>query len=242
MKNLQTKISLPWGLLIVVIVLGFGYAQLGWFNTSEYLLSVTAEEGAVIGPQDTNGCFDLTLKGADHVIWFSDRPERTAFSTDMPLLLSIWQEEFGTNPPNADLQLFRDGSDAVVILTLESTPVWNKDARTLIFEKACPIELASGSQVSEVEREDIIGSTFSKAVLFIDGVLQLGDIVFVRPTETGEDFVGPRDTIIRVGCRPVEVDYSNLPQPINGEVFYPIDPEIVCDGPIQRIEVDYGTQ
>jgi len=167
MKNFN---RLPWGLLIAVIVLVFGYMQLGWFNTSEYLLSVTAEEGAIIGQQDANGCFEVTLKGADHVIWFSDRPERSAFSTDIPSLLNIWQDEFGNNPPNADLQLFREGSDAIAILTLESTPVWDKDTRTLSFGKACPIVLAGENQTSKVESETIVGKTFSKAVIFIDGL------------------------------------------------------------------------
>jgi len=166
MKNLKTKKSLTWGLLILAGLVVFGYMQLGWFNkTFDYLISVTAEDGAVIGAQDTNGCFDLTLKGAEHVIWFSDRPERSAFSTDIPSLLNIWPEEFGTNPPNADLQLFRDDSDALAILTLKSTPVWDEGTRTLRFDKACPIELAGVNQTIS----NIVGNAFSKAVLFIDG-------------------------------------------------------------------------
>ncbi len=53
----KNRIFLVGGLLIVGI-LAFGYIQLGWFSgpTTKYLISVTSEGGAVVGPENEEGC------------------------------------------------------------------------------------------------------------------------------------------------------------------------------------------
>jgi len=156
---------------MLAVLLLFGYMQLGWFGggTSEYLISMTAEGGAVISPEDENGCFTVTLKDTESVVWFADRPERSAFRTHVDILVEGWADEFGSNPPNADLQLFQDDLGATVILTLESTPTWEENTRTVSFNKACPIELVDEDSTTEIKPTSIAGSTFSKATLFIDG-------------------------------------------------------------------------
>jgi len=170
MKNAKMKKSLIWGLLILVAIVAFGYVQSGRFSTAAYLVSVTAKDGVVIGAQDEDGCFAVTLKGADNVIWFSDRPERDAFSTGISPLVDNWLEEFGNNPPNADLQLFDEkGEDINMVLVLESAPTFGAYLHTLTFDKACPL-FSSGAN-SNLTTDNISGKTFSKAVLFIDDFL-----------------------------------------------------------------------
>jgi len=170
-KHLKNYLIL--GLLAMAGLLLFGYMQLGWFSTPNYLVSVTAEDGASIGPADEDGCFALTLKGADHVLWFTDRPERDAFSTGISPLLDVWQEEFGNNPPNANLQLFNeDGEGVSMILVLESAPTFGAYTHTVTFDKACP--LFSSGVNSDLTTENISGKNFSKAVLFIDDFLTAG--------------------------------------------------------------------
>ncbi len=166
-------------LLILVVILAFGYIQLGWFSgpTTKYLISVTAEGGAVVGPVNEEGCFELTLEDADHIVLFSVHPEHRAMRTHPSALLHIWPEEFAENPPNADLELFDDvRQDEIMIVTLESAPIWHRDTQTLTFKEVCPIPLAADDSFEEddlvivTDPEDILSGRFSKAVLFIDDV------------------------------------------------------------------------
>ncbi len=176
--NIKTN-HLLWGLLILVGILAFGYIQLGWFNGStKYLISVTAESGVVVGPENEEGCFELTLEDADHVVFFSDRPVRKAIRTHPNALVDIWPEEFAENPPNADLQLFdEDREDEIVIVVLESTPIWDEDTQTLTFKEVCPIALAADDSFEKddleivTDPEDILSDRFSKGALFIDDVV-----------------------------------------------------------------------
>ncbi len=101
MKMNTKRNNLLWGLLILVGILAFGCGP-----TTKYLISVTAEGGAVVGPVNEEGCFELTLEDADHIVFFSDRPERKATRTHPNALIDIWPESFTDSPPNADLQLF----------------------------------------------------------------------------------------------------------------------------------------
>ncbi len=166
-------------LLILVGILAFGYIQLGWFSgpTTKYLISVTSEGGAVVGLENEEGCFELTLEDADHIVLFSDRPERKAMRTHPSALLDIWLAEFAEDPPNADLQLFdADRQDEIVIVTLESTPIWDKDTQTLTFQDVCPVPLVADDSFKEddlsiaTSPETILSGRFSKAALFIDDV------------------------------------------------------------------------
>ncbi len=177
--NLNIKRNhLLWGLLILVVVgiLTFGYIQLGWFNGStSYLVSVTSEGGAVVGPVNEEGCFELTLEDADHIVFFSDRPERKATRTHPNALIDIWPEEFAESPPNADLELFdEDREDEIVIVVLESAPIWHEDTQTLIFKEVCPISLAADDSFEEddivivTDPEAVLSGRFSKGALFID--------------------------------------------------------------------------
>ncbi len=181
--NLNIKRNhLLWGLLILVGILAFWYIQLGWFSgpTTKYLISVTAEGGAVVGPENEEGCFELTLEDADHIVFFSDRPERKATRTHPNALVDIWPEEFAGNPPNADLELFdEDRGDEIVIVVLESTPIWDNDAQTLTFKEVCPIPLAADDSFEKddlaiiTDPEAILSGRFSKGALFIDDVLMV---------------------------------------------------------------------
>ncbi len=186
----KNRIFLVWGLLILVGILTFGYIQLGWFNgATTYLVSVTAEGGAVIGPVNEEGCFELTLEDADHVVFFSDRPVRKARRTHPNALVDIWPEEFAENPPNADLQLFdEDREDEVVIVVLESAPIWHEDTQALIFKDVCPIALAVDDSFEKddltivTDPEDILSGRFSKAALFIDDIFgDFGDTQVDKP-------------------------------------------------------------
>ncbi len=163
-------------LLILVGILTFGYIQLGWFSgPTKYLFSVTSEGGAVIGLENEEGCFELTLEDADHIVFFSVHPERKAMRLHPNDLLYIWSEDFVDNPPNADLQLFdEDRQDEVVIVTLESTPIWDEDTQTLTFKEVCPIALVADDSFEKddltivTSPETILSGRFSKAALFID--------------------------------------------------------------------------
>ncbi len=166
---------LLWGLLILGI-LAFGYIQLGWFNGStKYLISVTAEGGAGIGLENEEGCVELTLEDADHLIFFSIHPERKATRRHASILVDIWSELFAESSPNADLELFdEDREDEVVIVDLESAPIWDEDTQTLVFKEACPISVASDDSFKKddleiaTDPEAILSGRFSKAALFID--------------------------------------------------------------------------
>ncbi len=180
MKMNIKRNHLLWGLLILVLVgiLAFGYIQLGWFSESiKYIMSVTAEGGAVIGPVNEEGCFELTLEDADHLIFFSDRPVREATRTHPNVLVDIWPEEFTGNPPNADLELFdEDREDEIVIVVLESAPIWHNDTQTLTFKEVCTISLAADDSFEKddlaiiTDPEAVLSGRFSKAALFIDDV------------------------------------------------------------------------
>ncbi len=176
---------LLWGLLILVGILAFWYIQLGWFNGStSYLISVTAGGGAVVGPENEEGCFELTLEDADHLIFFSDRPERKATRTHPNALVDIWPEEFAESPPNADLELFdEDRGDEIVIVTLESAPIWYEDTQTLTFKEVCPLPLAADDSFEKddlaivTDPETILSGRFSRGALFIDDIDISGDFL-----------------------------------------------------------------
>jgi hypothetical protein len=166
-------------LIIVFILLAIIAFQFGLTKRPVYLITVTGEGGAVVGPMDEEGCFQLTLKDADHVVWFSDRPYREAWSSHTTDLVDIWEETFAGNPPNADLQLFSDDrSDEAIIVELFSAPVWNEDTQELIFNDACVLLSVIEHELSEGEEDlttmggsEIISGEFPKAVLFIDDAM-----------------------------------------------------------------------
>jgi uncharacterized protein YcfJ len=151
--------------LVLVLLVIIGFVQFDWFKSPEYLASVTAEGGAIIGQVNAEGCFELTLKDVEHVVWFTDRPARDARSTNVSVLIDVWAEQFAEVPPNADLQLFdEDRSDATIIVELESAPVWDENKGTLTFNNSCLLP-------SVADLEIISSGTFSKGVLFIDGAV-----------------------------------------------------------------------
>jgi hypothetical protein len=132
----------------------------------EYLISVAAVEGAALKQGGREGCFTLTLTDAKHVTWFSDRPVREAHSSDAANLISLWEDAFADDPPNADLQMFGDdGGSVTVILELNDAPVWHPADQALVFANACAIHIDEdgGEAVSTA------AGSFPIATLFIDG-------------------------------------------------------------------------
>jgi len=109
-----------------------------------------------------------TNTDANHVIWFTDRPAREAWTTSAGTLADGWSEQFSDSPPNADLQLFKgDGTWVTTVVTIKSSPIWNENAQTLTFNDACPILLIDGT--TDGPSITIPDGTFSTAVIFVDG-------------------------------------------------------------------------
>jgi hypothetical protein len=165
------KIHLAYIILILILLVIIGLIQLGQVETTEYLVTVTAEGGAFMGQVNLDGCFELSLMDADHVVWFSDRPEREAWSTHISALTDVWEEEFAEVPPNAVLELFDDDRAGVAfVVELESAPVWDEDTQRVTFDKVCllPSEIDSEIVSEIIVSEGVL--LFSEGVLFIDSI------------------------------------------------------------------------
>lgn len=135
---------------------------------ADYLVTVTASRGASLTPIPESNCFTLALAGADHLVWFTDRPEREAHSSHAKLLTENWEKAFATSAPNADLEMFGEkGILGSVVLTLEAPPQWDDDTQTMTFTEACAIDLEG-----ELPEEHAVGKAATEApyaALFIDG-------------------------------------------------------------------------
>lgn len=231
MKKIERK-YLVRGILVLLVLVGIfdlGYFHIGLFSETDYLVSVTAENGATIVKGQQGSCFELTMEGADHIVFFSDRPEREAMRVSPGDLLTVWEEEFVGNPPNADLQLFdRDRGDELAIVTLESTPVWDEATQSLTFERACLVSLVSDNSFKEddltiaSDLEEVLSGRFEKGALFIDSVVGR----FARDTGKGTHTIPEGAETLKI---PKEAKTSGEVFPDIGEKEKEINLKILLD-------------
>jgi len=162
MKNSKTKKSLTWGLLIAVIVLVFGYMQLGWFGGSESTtksdtswLMVLHAGGAQI--TEVSGEMSITLSEISrNTVFFSDRPDREYQSIDTNEFIAQWDTLFASSPPNAAMVHAEVGVDTELVVIELFNPVINGD------EISFPIKIVGG----EYRKDEM----YTDVNLFIDFV------------------------------------------------------------------------
>jgi len=117
-------------------------------RSPQYLFTMAAKSG-------TFAKNELTLTGVPLVVYFSDRPHRTAGHMDLQAFLNMWDEGVDSlkdDPPNAELAIFEESgvTHSVVILR---KPVVNGD--DISFD------------VTVIDEET--PAAFGRSTLFIDG-------------------------------------------------------------------------
>lgn len=81
-----------------------------------YLFIVHAPVGTVV--EGTSG-FELVVPADSSVTWFTDRPFRQAGNITLTQLADSWEADgYSSEPPQAGLDLFIDGSDATFVVEL----------------------------------------------------------------------------------------------------------------------------
>jgi hypothetical protein len=113
----------------------------------------------------------MTLHDVDqHVVSFSDRPQRVVRRIPVANLVSGWDRlGFADDPPNASLTFEQDGVERVHTMTLSSPAITGDDVTFAVtpLEGAAP--LALGTQTDEAPAD------FGPAALFIDASGAIGD-------------------------------------------------------------------
>lgn len=118
---------------------------------SQYLFVINFDTGSYGGDKLT-----LNGNGQSNVIYFSDRPNRTAGHMGIKNFESLWEKEgniFQSDPPNATLSLFIDGKQVDTVMALSNPAV---EGNSIIFE----VDLIKGTPPKE----------FKTGGLFLDPV------------------------------------------------------------------------
>lgn len=75
--------------------------------------------------------YTLSLEGLfNHVVAFSDRPERLTFNLSAKTFFARWDRAFGDDPPNAALDLIGGGREADAIILELDKPRYQRDSVT----------------------------------------------------------------------------------------------------------------
>ncbi len=135
----------------------------------KWLFSHTSEGGTITPGPD--GTVVLTLTGIDqHVVAFTDRPDRRSEIIDVRALVMAWPSMFADSAPNAVLVEHEpNGTDSSVLELTEP----RLDGSTLTFTaKVLEVEAAEGPTVTAADQADptMPPASFRAASLFIDDV------------------------------------------------------------------------
>lgn len=146
-------------------------------SPTSYLYAMYADKGALQPVAGTQDSFTMTLTGADHMIYFTDRPDRDSGTISPANFASAWATNgFITDPPNVALTIpDAPGVADTLVATMTNPEVDTKKRtfsatlKTLTNDQIEELK-ASGSQLAaHAGRADpTLPSTFAPAALFID--------------------------------------------------------------------------
>lgn len=139
-----------------------------------FLWVQTAQSGTLTGPDEQH--LTLVLQGVpDHLVRFTDRPDRESYLVAPEDTARRWPELFGDDGPNAALSVTAEPGDpaaepVVIVLTL-GQPVYDPAAATMTYPAArivdAPDDLPDASRPIDVDATPV-PAEFGAASLFID--------------------------------------------------------------------------
>ena len=146
----------------------------------EQMLAVVNAGGGTF--TETDSGYLLTLTDiVPRVIWFVDRPARGTGTMPIDELVDVF---FGSDPPNAALEVFSDPAAGTVVIVELMNPRYDSDqgileldARVLADEQIPPISLRD----HRARVSGDVPSEFGAAALFLDDVCTSGDRVTLDP-------------------------------------------------------------
>jgi hypothetical protein len=134
---------------------------------AEKLMVQTARSGRWTS---SGAAHTLALAGVSPVtVLFTDRPDRKASAVPTKTVVEGWAKDFGTDPPNAAVQLTGGAHDQDTAIVTLSSPVYDAHANTLTYTAKVIGGDAGASLSSFTASKHDLPVSFGAVSMFIDG-------------------------------------------------------------------------